>query len=193
VVSLRSGKTPYLRFDLNDYSIPHTLVQKPLTLVASPTTVRILDGACEVARHARSWSRHERVENEAHIAALVKEKRAARESRGKSRLTQAVPGAAAFLEAVVVRGQNLGNTTAQLNRFLDEYGAPDLTAAIHEAMERQTPTASSVALLLEQQRRRRRQKPPVRVELPADPRVRDLRVTPHNLETYDALTRTDDV
>jgi transposase len=37
-----SGKSPYIRFDKNDYSIPHTLVRKPLTLVASDTLVRIL-------------------------------------------------------------------------------------------------------------------------------------------------------
>ena len=39
-----SGKTPYVRFDGNDYSLPHTLVKKPLTLVASEDTVRLLDG-----------------------------------------------------------------------------------------------------------------------------------------------------
>jgi Mu transposase, C-terminal domain len=36
-----SGKTPYVRFDGNDYSIPHTLVRRPLTLVASEHVVRV--------------------------------------------------------------------------------------------------------------------------------------------------------
>ncbi len=36
--AVRSGKTPYVRFDLNDYSIPAELVRKPLTLVASDLT-----------------------------------------------------------------------------------------------------------------------------------------------------------
>ena len=31
----RVRQDPYVRFDLNDYSIPHTLVRRPLTLVAS--------------------------------------------------------------------------------------------------------------------------------------------------------------
>ena len=51
VTSVHSDKTIYIRYDLNDYSIPHTLVGKPLTLVASQSTVRILDGLLEVARH----------------------------------------------------------------------------------------------------------------------------------------------
>src|SRR4030095_967175 len=34
-----SGKTPYIRFDGNDYSIPHSLVRRPLTLVATDRRV----------------------------------------------------------------------------------------------------------------------------------------------------------
>ena len=45
---VRSGKTIYVRFDLNDYSIPHTAIQRPLTLVASDTRIRILDGQTEI-------------------------------------------------------------------------------------------------------------------------------------------------
>jgi transposase len=44
-----SGKTPYIRFDGNDYSIPHTQVRRLLTLVASETVVRLLEGGTEVA------------------------------------------------------------------------------------------------------------------------------------------------
>ena len=71
VKPVRSGKTPYVRFDRNDYSIPHTLIRKPLTLIASETEVRIPDGSDEVATHARSWERRRQVENSAHLDALV--------------------------------------------------------------------------------------------------------------------------
>ncbi len=53
IETVRSRKTIYVRFDLNDYSIPPEAVGRPLTLVASDTTVRILDGAVELARHPR--------------------------------------------------------------------------------------------------------------------------------------------
>jgi hypothetical protein len=52
-----SGKTPYVRFDLNDYSIPHTLIHKPLTLIASESVVRLVDGEHEIARHNRCYDR----------------------------------------------------------------------------------------------------------------------------------------
>src|ERR1700692_1526272 len=32
-VPVTAGKTPYVRFDLNDYSIPHTHVRRPLTVL----------------------------------------------------------------------------------------------------------------------------------------------------------------
>jgi len=63
VQSLRSGKTPYLRFDGNDYSIPHTLVRKPLILAASDRLVRVLDGDVTVASHERSWERGRQIED----------------------------------------------------------------------------------------------------------------------------------
>ena len=47
-------KTPYVRFDLNDYSIPHTHVGRTLTLTANLAQVRILDGKDLIASHARS-------------------------------------------------------------------------------------------------------------------------------------------
>ena len=52
---VRSGKTPYLRFDRNNYSIPHAYLRRPLTLLASATTVRVVAGTTEVARHRRSY------------------------------------------------------------------------------------------------------------------------------------------
>jgi len=71
--AVASGKTPYVRFDGNDYSLPHPLVRKPLTLCASEDTVRLLDGVDEVARHVRSYDKGRRLESEAHLACLAKE------------------------------------------------------------------------------------------------------------------------
>jgi transposase len=185
--AVSSGKTPYIRFDGNDYSIPHPLVHRPLTLVASDAVVRILDGATEVARHARSYDRQQRIEDAAHLAALGAEKRHAHDLRGRDRLRQACPQAAAFLEALAARGHPLASETTRLLRLLDQVGGPALDAALAETLARGASSAASVAHVLEQRRRARRQPPPLDLVLPADPRVRDLRVTPHALSAYDTL------
>jgi hypothetical protein len=54
VKAVAAGKTSYVRFDLNDYSIPHTAVARTLTVTASPSAVRILDGQTVIATPPRS-------------------------------------------------------------------------------------------------------------------------------------------
>jgi len=182
-----SGKTPYLRYDGNDDSIPHTLIRRPLTLVASDHELRILDGPTEVARHPRSYDRAQRIEAEAHLAALTAAKRRAHDLRGRDRLRHACPHADAFLDALARRGERLAPHTTALLRLLDQYDPGELDAALAEAVARDALSAWAIAHRLDQRARARRTAPPVPLLLPADPRVRDLRVTPHRLADYDGL------
>jgi len=187
-----SGKTPYVRFDRNLYSIPYELVRKPLTLAADHERVRILDGECEVAHHGRSYESGQTIEDPRHVEELTAAKRNAGESRGRDRLRVSVPETDQIFEALALRGGNLGSHTVRLLRSLDEYGAEELRAAVRTALEREAFGAGSVAHILETRRRAKGLPPPVRVELPADPRVRDLRVIPHRLEDYDRLAAHDE-
>src|SRR5580692_6446085 len=77
IEAVRSRKTIYVRFDLNDYSIPPEAVGRQLTLVASDVSVRILDGSFEIARHVRTYDRHQLVLDPAHQEAVLKIKRKA--------------------------------------------------------------------------------------------------------------------
>jgi transposase len=190
---VRSGKTPYLRFDRNRYSIPHTLVRKPLTVVAERDTVRIVDGARDVvAEHRRAWSVGETVEDPEHIAELVRTKRAARELKGRDLLGVAVPETERLFVELALRGDNLGANTVRLLQLLDDYGPEELRSAVATAIEREAWGAGSVAHILEQRRRARGHKPQIPVELPRDPRVRDLRIQSHDLGDYDALINEED-
>lgn len=190
VRGVSSGKQPYIRFDLNDYSIPHELVQKPLTLVASETEVRIFNvlGGHEFARHRRSYDRGAVVEDPAHVAELAAEKRRAHELRGRDRLRAQCPRADAFIDLLARRGLPLSPEVARLGRLVDRYGAGEVDAAIALAVERGAISAASVAHIVDQRARHKKAPPPLGVILPDDPRVRDLRVTPHALGPYDALS-----
>ena len=86
-----SVKTPDVRFDLNDYSIPPTHVRRTLEVVASPEQVRILDGTTVRATHQRSYNKGQQIEDPEHIEALVERKRQARAHRGMDRLAHAAP------------------------------------------------------------------------------------------------------
>jgi transposase len=190
VKPIASGKTPYVHFDLNDYSIPAAFVRRPLTLAASETHVRLLDGTTEVARHLRSYDRGRKIEIRAHLEALATEKLRAAELRGRDRLTMACPRASSLLEQVALRGGHLGGTTSRLLRLLERYDPRSVDLAIGEALARGAASAEAVAHVLDQRRRAENAPPLVEVVLPDDPRIRDLHVTPHSLASYDDALRT---
>jgi transposase len=185
VVAVRIGKTPYARFDANDYSVPHQHVQRTVTLRASPERIRILADNAVVAEHARTFDRDQTVEDPAHIAGLEAAKGNAREARGTDRLLGAVPECRALLTAIAESGGNLGGSTISLLRQLDTFGAEALAAAVREAVERDTPHLHAVRLLLDRNRAAVGRPPPVPIDLPEDLRRRDAPVRPHRLSTYD--------
>jgi hypothetical protein len=82
-----------VRFDRNSYSIPHAYRQRPLTLLASPTLVRVVAGTEELARHARSDDTGQVIEQEAHVAGLIAATRQANPSSARDRLARGPPAA----------------------------------------------------------------------------------------------------
>lgn len=189
VRATRSGKTPYVRFDLNDYTIPHTLVRKPLTLVADETTVRILNGTVEVARHVRSYDRGRRIEDRAHLLGLLEQRPKGVPQKAQDWLREAVPQVDELLRLLALRGENLGINVQRLSLLLHQYGVDEFTVAVAEAVSRETPRSSSVASILVRRGHARREPPSVPVHLPDDPRVRGMRVATHDPATYDALSK----
>ncbi len=186
-VAVKAGKTPYVRFDLNDYSVPHAKVQRLLTVLADPDQVRVVDGAEILACHRRSYDKGAQIEDPAHLEALVADKRAARRHRGTDRLATAAPASQTLLLRAAERGDNLGTITAALLRLLDRYGAAELDASIIEALDRGVPHPNAVRLALDRRREQREEAPPVAIDLPAHVKTRDAPVQAHRLETYDQL------
>lgn len=184
------GKTPYVRFDLNDYSVPHTQVKKTLTVLADPKQLRVVDGASVLACHPRCYDRQQQIEDPTHIKDLVERKAQAHAQRGMSRLTQAAPASQELLAQAGARGENLGAITAALLRLVERYGAAEVQTAILTALARGVPHPNAVRLALEAQREARSQPPPVAVCLPAHVAARDRTIQPHRLESYDQLTDT---
>jgi transposase len=181
------GKTPYVRFDLNDYSVPHTYVRRTLTVCATLDKVSIIDGSTVIAEHSRSDDKGKQIEQESHIAELTAEKRHARQHRGQDRLAQAIPLSGKFLSLAVQRGYRIRTITANLLEMLDDYGAVELEAAMAEALSRDVPHPNAVRISLEKRREQRKQLPLVRLDLPDDARIRNIVVRPHDLNDYDKI------
>lgn len=188
-VEVEVGKTPYARFDLNDYSIPHTYVRRTLVVVASTSEVRVLSGMDVIATHPRCYDRGRQIEDAAHVEALVAHKRQAREHRALDRLHHVVPRSRELLRIVAERGGNIGRTTFGLVRLLDAHPAEEIDAAVAEVLARGTPHVGAVRQALDRARVARGEPPPLGLHLPDSPKLEGLVVRPHALSSYDQLTK----
>lgn len=188
---VRIGKTPYARFDLNDYSVPHTHVRCTVTVCATLSTVSILDGVNIIASHERSFDKGKQIENESHIKELSAAKKQSRQHRGQDRLTRAIPASLALLIQAAERGYKIGSIVSQLLQLLDDYGASELNTAINMALSQGVPHPNAVRISLEKQREARNLPPPIGIILPNDKRIQELIIHPHSLESYDQLHNTD--
>jgi transposase len=187
VQPIGADKTAFVRFDTNDYSVPHTYAQRTLTLSADDVTVRLLEGETEVARHARNYGRRQRIEDVAHRQALLEQKRGAREGKGQDRLRAAVPGIDALFERWVDAGRNIGSVTAQTVKLLDLYAADIVAAAVAEVLARGTHDPGAVAIICEHLRHQ--QHKPIPIDVKFGSHVNDKDVIPHALEVYDAKSK----
>jgi hypothetical protein len=190
-ITVSAHKTPYVRFDLNDYSIPHTHVHRTLSVLASLDRVRVVDGQDVIANHPRSFDRGAQIEDSAHIEALVADKRAARAHRAQDRLQHAAPSAKALFMRAAERGAHLGVLTRGLLQLLASHGAAALEAAIAAALAEDAAHLSAVRHFIDQHAHARGQRPPIAVALPTDPRL-PLAVQPQPLSDYHQLAAATD-
>jgi hypothetical protein len=178
-----------VRFDKNDYSVPHTHVRRELLVLATDERVRVVDpeAPAEVlADHRRSYDRDLRVEEPAHLRALVEQKRRAHQSRGFDRLFLAVPSSRAMMEKIAERGGNLGATTSGLLQLVDRTGADLVERAVAEVLAQGQPHLRAVHHALDRLRREAGLPPPLSVPITTDERAA-VPVRPHALATYDQL------
>lgn len=187
-LAVQVGKTPYVRFDLNDYSIPFTHVRRTLTVIATVERVRVMDGETVLADHQRSFDRAAQIEEPLHIEALVERKRGARQHRATDQLAEAVPATAQLLKRAAAKGHNLGSITRALVQLLARYGASAMQAAVAEALLQDVPHPNAVRRAMERAREGRNAPPPVVPALSARARQLDVTVITPTLDAYDALS-----
>lgn len=184
-LEVRARKTPYIRFDWNDYSIPHQFVQKTLSVNADLESVHIQDGVERIAEHPRCFGKGEQIEQEAHINALWLEKTQAKLHRGQDRLSQVSEQIPELLQQSIERGHVLKTTVRLLNEYLDHYGRNELYVAVEEALKQQSPYPQAVHQILERRREEKHCPPPLAVAVPD--KVKHLSVKSINVADYDKL------
>jgi hypothetical protein len=149
-ISASIGKTPYIRFDNNDYSVPPRYVHSVVTILASDTSIRIISGAEEIANHKRSYGRGVRVEKEEHLRELLENKREASLRGDGSILLNVAPSADKFLNEMGIRKYSLKYAKRSLERMLRTYGAELLETALRKCCEAEQYSTISLEIALEE-------------------------------------------
>ena len=147
------SKDCVVRVDTNDYSVPWRTAQRhqhqPLEVRVDGEWIRILDAGAEVARHPRSYGRHQQIINRAHYEGLWKS-RAAVTFRALEK---------GFLEAYGDVGRHfytgLGRKTERLRAALEtvlqleqRYPHADIVAALEVAVHNGTFDVAVLQYLL---------------------------------------------
>lgn len=183
---VQAGKTPYVRFDLNDYSIPYKYANDRLIVEATLERVSISNGKDVIAAHPRSFGKGLTIEENEHVKELAGFKKKANKHRAMDRIRNVVPSSEAYYKHAAERGHNLGRLTQLLVQFLDLYGAAELESAIAETIAGGILHSGTIQRVLERNRLSRGMVLPVPLQF-SQRKLAELSVIPGGLEKYDNL------
>ena len=173
----------FIHLDTNRYSVPSDYASRVLTLFADDAVVRLVDGTAAVAEHDRSWSRRQIFEKPEHRAALIVERRAARDLKGRDRIRAVVPEFDRIVERWNLSGSSLGHRVTRSIKLLDLYGDQVFAAAAADLIVRGLADVGALAVACEKHRKDLGHTIPVPLVLPDH--LEDTDVIPHDLEGYD--------
>jgi transposase len=183
VEPIKADSQAFVHLDTNRYSVQSDYASRVVTLVADDRTVRLVDGEVVVGEHVRSWGRRQVFELPEHRAALVAERRAARDLKGRDRIRAVVPAFDRIVERWDLSGSSLGYRVARAIKLLDLYGDHVFATAAAELIERGLSDVGALAVACEKHRKDQGHPVPITLVLPDH--LDDADVVPHDLESYD--------
>jgi transposase len=186
-LSVRVGKTPYVRFCGNDYSVPHKYVRRSLLLEANTTIVRLVDGVDVVAEHLRSWDKGQLIEKHEHVRDLLAYKKDAIAAKGKHRILSVLPSGKYFLERAAERGSNMGRLTQSITTLLEMYGASEVEFALSEALACGKIHSQYLREVVEKRRSAQGLPPPTVPKFSSTKAREQAPIMPNSLDSYDML------
>ncbi len=187
VLPLVVSKEARVRLDTNSYSVPPEYVGKTVHLRANDVSVRIIYEQTEIARHARSWQRHQAVEDAGHLEKLLERRKPAQGPKRKDRLAAISPACRLYMQEVARSRLNLDNEVRKLMRLIAEYDEVDVAAAMAQALALRTLGAKYVRTLVDQARFARGLGQPPEPVVTGNAAADAVDVQPHPMESYDDL------
>ena len=185
--TVRSGKVPFIRFDLNQYSVDPKYTNQVLTVLYDEKSINIMAGELEVGSHTRNWGRGKFIRSKEHAEALFSNM-----SKGQvyGYHRHILQDELAELEDILkwCQSQDIAFTKVfrTLSSLREDYGLNCLKDAVKEALDCGRPTPEMIAVIC----RRLSAKHPSNdrpLALPKRAGVSDLTIQTHDLSGYDDI------
>lgn len=176
-----------IHFQANRYSVPAAYVQKVLTLKATGQTIQLYDGPKQIAVHPRCYEKYRVIENPAHYAGLIAERKKAAQAKLTQTLLDLAPECQDYLKGLVASELHLLNHLQKIHDLLRRYGPSDVISALRHALKFHAFGAHYLHNIILQQRAAKNLPPPQSVHLSKKPQWNQITVEPTDLSLYDDL------
>jgi transposase len=173
------------KFDANQYSAPHWMVGKTLTIKADNHTVWASHKNKIIATHRRSWERKAVVENPNHIKQLLQTRKKATLTRRQQRLFSMGEPIKAFFDGLAQAGKSLSHATGRLLDLREQYGTEALLRAVETAIKYRAYGVDYVENILHQTTRPQSRYAKIVLQ---DASLNQLQLEEPDLLIYDAIT-----
>jgi transposase len=134
VIPASVGKTAFVEFETNRYSVPSTYSETPCEILAYPDHLEILIKGKRVASHQRSFGRREKIEDPAHRERLLKKTPNFKLQRIYELMRKMDRSAQEFLRGAEAEGEDPIKLSYELFKILREGSKATLLSALREAV-----------------------------------------------------------
>ncbi len=133
VIQAAIGKTAFVEFDTNRYSVPTEYAGMAATICAYPGHVEIMIDRRKIARHARSFGRYQKIEHPSHREKLLERTPHGKYERIYRLMANMDREIASFLSIAESEGEDRLRTAHGLFRLLQSSSKEMLLSAVREA------------------------------------------------------------
>ena len=139
--------------DTNRYSVPARFAGAPVTVKAYPDRICIYHQGDMIARHVRSYDRHQDLEDPDHPRELLAQRKKARDQKLFIRFLSISNTAEAYYRQLEQRRMNPAHHVRKIVALAEIYPVPDVARAMEDAFTYQAFSSEYIANLLEQRKR----------------------------------------
>ena len=169
--------------DTNRYSVPAAYAHRRLTVKVYPDRVCIYFDTELIARHTRSYGRHQDIEDPEHAKGLIARRSRAREQRLMVRFLALSPDAQAYYDGLEQKRLNARHHVRKILALAEIYSFDEVARAIADGLAYQAFSAEYIANILEARARLLPEPGPLQLTRCHD--LLELDIPPPDLNVYD--------